>query len=398
MTTLLESPAAAGAVSSVPFGFQLSDDQLAVRKMVREFAESELLPHVMEWDEAQTFPREAIARLGELGMLGVIIPEEYGGAGLSYIDYIGVIEELSRVDGSVGISIAAHNSLCTNHLYMFGTEEQRRRWVVPLAQGKMIGAWGLTEAEAGSDAKGTRTTAVLDGNEWVLNGSKNFITHGSVGDVAVLMAVTDRAAGTHGISAFVVDLHQPGIRAGKKENKLGLRASDTATLVMEDCRVPKDALVGPPGSGFTQAMQVLDGGRISIAALALGMAQGAYDCALAYSRQRVQFGKAISEFQSIQNYLADMATEIDAARLLTWRAGWMKDRGRKVTKESAMCKLFAGEASVKVANLAVQIHGGYGFTKDFKAEKYYRDVKLCTIGEGTSEIQRMVIARQLLKG
>jgi alkylation response protein AidB-like acyl-CoA dehydrogenase len=397
MTTLLDSPAAVGAAPSAPFGFQLSDDQLAVRKMVREFAESELQPHVMEWDEAQVFPREAIARLGELGMLGVIVPEEYGGAGLSYIDYIGVIEELSRVDGSVGISIAAHNSLCTNHLFLFGTEEQKRRWVVPLAGGKAIGAWGLTEAEAGSDAKGTRTTAVLDGNEWVLNGSKNFITHGSVGDVAVLMAVTDKAAGTHGISAFVVDLHQKGIRAGKKENKLGLRASDTATLVMEECRIPKENLVGPLGSGFTQAMQVLDGGRISIAALALGMAQGAYDCALAYSRQREQFGKPISEFQSIQNYLADMATEIDAARLLTWRAGWMKDRGMKVTKESAMCKLYAAEVSVRVANLAVQIHGGYGFTKDFKAEKFYRDVKLCTIGEGTSEIQRMVIARQLLK-
>jgi len=397
MTTLLDGSAAVAA-SPAPFGFQLSDDQLAVRKMVREFAASELAPHVMEWDEAQVFPREAIARLGELGMLGVIIPEAYGGAGLSYIDYIGVIEELSRVDGSVGISIAAHNSLCTNHLYTFGTEEQKRRWVAPLAQGKMIGAWGLTEAEAGSDSKGTKTTAVLDGGSWVLNGSKNFITHASVGDVAVLMAVTDRAAGTHGISAFVVDLHQPGIRAGKKENKLGLRASDTATLVMEDCRIPKENLLGPLGTGFSQAMQVLDGGRISIAALALGMAQGAFDCSLAYSRQREQFGKPISEFQSIQNYLADMATEIDAARLLTWRAGWMKDAGMKVTKESAMCKLFAGEVSVKVANLAVQIHGGYGFTKDFKAEKFYRDVKLCTIGEGTSEIQRMVIARQLLKG
>ncbi len=398
MTTLLESPAAVGAASSAPFGFQLSDDQVAVRKMVREFAESEIAPHVMEWDEAQVFPREVIARLGDLGMLGVIIPEAYGGAGLSYIDYIGVIEELSRVDGSVGISIAAHNSLCTNHIFLFGTEEQKRRWVTPLAQGKAIGAWGLTESEAGSDSKGTKTTAVLDGNEWVLNGSKNFITHGSVGDTAVLMAVTDKTAGTHGISAFVVDLHQPGIRAGKKENKLGLRASDTATLVMEDCRIPKENLLGPLGTGFSQAMQVLDGGRISIAALALGMAQGAFDCALDYSRQRVQFGKAISEFQSIQNYLADMATEIDASRLLTWRAGWMKDRGMKVTKESAMCKLYAAEVSVRVANLAVQIHGGYGFTKDFKAEKFYRDVKLCTIGEGTSEIQRMVIARQLLKG
>ena len=302
MTTLLDSPAAVGAAASAPFGFQLSDDQLAVRKMVRELADGDLAPHVMEWDEAQVFPREAIARLGELGMLGVIIPEEYGGAGLSYIDYVGVIEELSRVDGSIGISIAAHNSLCTNHIFRFGTEEQKRRWVTPLAQGRAIGAWGLTESEAGSDSKGTKTTAVLDGNEWVLNGSKNFITHGSVGDTAVLMAVTDRAAGTHGISAFVVDLHQPGIRAGKKENKLGLRASDTATLVMEDCRIPKENLLGPLGTGFSQAMQVLDGGRISIAALALGMAQGAFDCALDYSRQRVQFGKPISEFQSIQNY------------------------------------------------------------------------------------------------
>ena len=398
MTTLLDSPVAVHAASSAPFGFQLSDDQLAVRKMVREFAESEIAPHVMEWDEAQVFPLEVIRRLGDLGMLGVLVPEEYGGSGLSYIDYIGVVEELSRVDGSVGISIAAHNSLCTNHIFMFGTEEQKRRWVTPLAQGKAIGAWGLTESEAGSDSKGTKSTAVLDGNEWVLNGSKNFITHGSVGDTAVLLAVTDKAAGTHGISAFVVDLHQRGIRAGKKENKLGLRASDTATLVMEDCRIPKENLLGPLGTGFGQAMQVLDGGRISIAALALGMAQGAYDCALDYSRQREQFGKPISEFQSIQNYLADMATEIDAARLLTWRAGWMKDRGMKVTKESAMCKLYAAEVSVRVANLAVQIHGGYGFTKDFKAEKFYRDVKLCTIGEGTSEIQRMVIARQLLKG
>lgn len=398
MTTLLESPAAASAASYAPFGFQLSDDQVAVRKMVREFAESEIAPHVMEWDEAQVYPLEVMKRLGDLGMLGVLVPEEYGGAGLSYIDYIGVIEELSRVDGSVGIAIAAHNSLCTNHIFMFGTEDQKRRWVTPLAQGKAIGAWGLTESEAGSDSKGTKTTAVLDGNQWVLNGSKNFITHGSVGDTAVLMAVTDKAAGTHGISAFVVDLHQPGIRAGKKENKLGLRASDTATLVMEDCRIPKENLLGPLGTGFSQAMQVLDGGRISIAALALGMAQGAFDCALDYSRHREQFGKPISEFQSIQNYLADMATEIDAARLLTWRAGWMKDRGMKVTKESAMCKLYAAEVSVRVANLAVQIHGGYGFTKDFKAEKFYRDVKLCTIGEGTSEIQRMVIARQLLKG
>jgi alkylation response protein AidB-like acyl-CoA dehydrogenase len=380
------------------FAFALTEEQQAVKKMVREFAESEIAPHVMAWDEAQLYPRDVTAKLAELGLLGVIIPEEYGGAGLSYIDYINVVEELSRVDGSVGISIAAHNSLCTNHLFLFGSEEQKRKWVVPLAQGRLLGAWGLTEAEAGSDSAGTKSTAVLDGNEWVLNGSKNFITHGSVGDVAVLMAVTDRSQGKHGISAFVIDLHQKGIHAGKKENKLGLRASDTSTLVMEDCRIPKENLIGVVGEGFVQAMKVLDGGRISIAALALGMAQGAFDCALQYSKQRKQFGKPISEFQSIQNYLADMATEIDAARLLTYRAGWMKDNGMSSTKESSMAKLYAGEVSVRVANLAVQIHGGYGFTKDFKAEKFYRDVKLCTIGEGTSEIQRMVIARQLLRG
>jgi alkylation response protein AidB-like acyl-CoA dehydrogenase len=394
MTTVLETQAPAAAAG---IGFTLSDEQLAVKKMVREFAESEIAPHVMEWDEAQAFPRDAVRKLGELGMMGVIFPEAWGGAGLSYVDYVNVVEELSRVDGSVGISVAAHNSLCSNHLYLFGTEAQKRTWLVPLAQGKLLGAWGLTESGAGSDAKGTRTTAVPDGDGWVLNGSKNFITHGSVGDVAILMAVTDRTAGTHGISAFVVDLHQPGIRAGKKENKLGLRASDTATLVMEECCVPKESLLGRPGEGFVQAMKVLDGGRISIAALALGMAQGAYDCSLAYAKQREQFGKPIAEFQSIQNYLADMATEIDAARLLTWRAAWMKDRGMTTTRESAMAKLYASEVSVRVANLAVQIHGGYGFTKDFKAEKYYRDVKLCTIGEGTSEIQRMVIARQLLR-
>jgi alkylation response protein AidB-like acyl-CoA dehydrogenase len=365
--------------------------------MVREFAEAEIAPHVMEWDEAQTFPREAMRKLAELGMMGVLVPEEYGGAGLTYIDYIHVIEELSRVDGSVGISVAAHNSLCTNHLWTFGNEEQRRKWVTPLAQGRFLGAWGLTESEAGSDSAGTKTTAVLDGDSWVLNGSKNFITLGSVGDVAVLMAVTSKAAGKHGISAFVVDLHQKGIHAGKKENKLGLRASDTATLVMEDCRIPKENLIGELGHGFIQSMKVLDGGRISIAALGLGMAQGAFECALRYAQQRKQFGKAISEFQSIQNFLADMATEIDAARLLTYRAGWVKDQGRVSTKESSMAKLYTSEVAVRVANLAVQIHGGYGFTKDFPAEKFYRDVKLCTIGEGTSEIQRMVIARELLR-
>lgn len=398
MATVLDAPTTEALSSAGGFGFALTDEQLAVKKMVREFAESEIAPHVMEWDEAQVYPREIAKKLGELGMMGVLFPETYGGAGLTYIDYINVVEELSRVDGSIGISVAAHNSLCTNHLFLFGSEEQKRSWVVPLAQGKLLGAWGLTEAEAGSDSAGTKSTAVLDGNEWVLNGSKNFITHGSVGDVAVLMAVTDKSLGRHGISAFVIDLHQDGIHAGKKENKLGLRASDTATLVMEDCRIPKENLIGKPGEGFVQSMQVLDGGRISIAALAIGMAQGAFEAALRYSKERKQFGKSISEFQSIQNYLADMATEIDAARLLTYRAGWMKDQGLCSTKESSMAKLYAGEMSVRVANLAVQIHGGYGFIKDFPAEKYYRDVKLCTIGEGTSEIQRMIVAKQLLRG
>lgn len=398
MSAVLDPPTTTPLPSAPEgFGFTLTEEQKAIRKMVREFAESEIRPHVMKWDEAQEFPRDVMSKLGELGMLGVLFPEEYGGSNLSYIDYVNIVDELSRVDGSVGISVAAHNSLCTNHLYQFGNEEQRRKWVTPLAQGKLLGAWGLTEAGAGSDAKGTRTMAVKDGNHYVLNGSKNFITHGSVGDVAVLMAVTDKTAGTYGISAFIVDLHQPGIRSGKKENKLGLRASDTATLVMEDCRIPKENLLGDEGQGFIQSMKVLDGGRISIAALGLGMAQGAFECALAYSKQREQFGKPISEFQSIQNYLADMATEIDAARLLTYRAAWMKDRGLPTTKESAMAKLYTSEVAVRVANLAVQIHGGYGFTKDFPAEKFYRDVKLCTIGEGTSEIQRLVIARQLLR-
>ncbi len=393
---------AASAPVSAPHhsgpGFALTEEQEAVRAMVRDFARTEIAPHVKEWDEAQVFPRGVMAKLGELGMLGVLVPEEFGGAGLTYMDYIHVVDELSRVDGSVGLSVAAHNSLGTNHIWLFGNDAQKRKWVPPLAQGKLLAAWGLTEAEAGSDSGGTKTTAVKDGSTWVLNGSKNFITHGSVGDVAVLMAVTDKTAGRgRGISAFVVDLHQKGIHAGKKENKLGMRASDTATLVMEDCRIPAENLLGAPGEGFVQAMKVLDGGRISIAALSLGIAEGAFDGARAYAQQRRQFGKAISEFQTIQNYLADMATEIDAARLLTYRAGWLKDAGRPTTKESAMAKLYASEVAVRVSNLAVQIHGGYGFTKDFGAEKYFRDAKLCTIGEGTSEIQRLVIAREVLR-
>jgi alkylation response protein AidB-like acyl-CoA dehydrogenase len=393
----MTSPVTASVAHRRGIGFTLTEEQEAVRAMVRDFARTEIAPRAKEWDEAQVFPREVLAKLGELGMLGVLVPEEWGGAGLSYVDYIHVVEELSRVDGSIGLSVAAHNSLCTNHLWLFGNDAQKRKWVTPLAQGKLLGAWGLTEAEAGSDSGGTKTTAVRDGDSWVLNGSKNFITHGSVGDVAVLMAVTDKSSGRRGISAFVVDLHQKGIHTGKKENKLGMRASDTATIVMEDCRIPRENVIGAPGEGFVQAMKVLDGGRISIAALALGIAEGAFEGARAYAQQRKQFGKAISEFQTIQNYLADMGTEIDAARLLTYRAGWLKDAGRPTTKESAMAKLYASEVSVRVANLAVQIHGGYGFTKDFGAEKYYRDAKLCTIGEGTSEIQRLVIARELLR-
>lgn len=375
-----------------------ADSLSECREMVRDFARTEIAPHVREWDEKAHFPRDTVRRMGELGLLGILIPEAYGGAGLTYAHYVAVLEELGAVEGGLALTVAAHNSLCTSHVHTYGSEEVRRAWVPRLASGEILGAWGLTEAEAGSDAGGTKTTAARSDKGWVLNGSKNFITHASVGGVVVAMARTKPGTDHHGISAFLVPLDTPGVSVGKHEDKVGMRISDTASLVFEDCRVGPEALLGAEGEGFIQAMEILDGGRISIAALALGMAQGAYDCALDYSRQREQFGKPISEFQSIQNYLADMATEIDAARLLTWRAGWMKDSGMKVTKESAMCKLYAAEVSVRVANLAVQIHGGYGFTKDFKAEKFYRDVKLCTIGEGTSEIQRMVIARQLLKG
>ena len=377
--------------------FTHSDEVLEVRRIARDFAENEIRPHVMEWDEKQTFPRDVLSKLGELGFLGILIPAAYGGAGMGYLEYVSIIEELSRVDGSIGISVAAHNSLCTGHIYTFGTEEQRQRFVVPLAKGEKLGAWSLTEPEAGSDAGGTRTTARLDGNHWVLNGQKTFTTHGTYGDVCVAMAVTDKAAGHHGISAFILEKGTPGFSAGKKENKLGLRASDTSTVIFDDCRIPRENLLGELGHGFIDALTVLDGGRISIAALALGMAQGAFESALQYSQQRKQFGRTISAFQGIQFKLADMATEIDGARLLTHRAAWMKDRGMKTTKESSMAKLHASEVAVRVANECVQIHGGYGYIKEYPAEKFYRDVKLCTIGEGTSEIQRLVIARELLK-
>ena len=377
--------------------FSYTDELLEIKRIAHEFAEKEIRPHVMEWDENQFFPRDILSRLAELGFMGILIPVEYGGSGLGYLEYATVIEELSRVDGSIGISVAAHNSLCTGHIFNFGTEEQRRRFVTPLAKGDKLGAWSLTEPEAGSDAGGTQTTARLDGDSWILSGQKTFTTHGTYGDICVAMAVTDKNAGHHGISAFIVEKGTPGFHAGKKENKLGLRASDTSTVVFDDCRIPKDNLLGEAGHGFIDALTVLDGGRISIAALGLGMAQGAYEAALKYSKQRKQFGRAIADFQAIQFKLSDMATEIDAARLLTYRAAWMQDQGMKTTSQSSMAKLYAGEVAVRVANECVQIHGGYGFIKEYPAEKFYRDVKLCTIGEGTSEIQRLVIARELLK-
>ena len=377
--------------------FEFTPEQIQLRKTVREFAEAEIAPHVLEWDEEQIFPLEAIKHAGRLGFLGAIFPEELGGAGLGYIDYTIIIEELARVDPSVGLIVAAHNSLCTNHIYLAGNDEQRTKYVPKLATGEWIGSWALTEPESGSDAGSMRTKAVKHGQCWVLDGSKNFITNAQYADVVVTMAITDRAASQHGVSAFLVEKHVPGFRVGKKENKLGMRASATGELAFTSCRLPESQLLGKPGEGFVDSLRILDGGRISIAALSVGTAQGAYEAALKYSMQRKQFGRPISEFQSIQNKLADMATEIDAARLLTYRAGWMKDQGKRVTKESAMAKLFASEVAVRVTNEAVQIHGGYGFIKDYPVEKFYRDVKLCTIGEGTSEIQRLVIARQLLK-
>jgi alkylation response protein AidB-like acyl-CoA dehydrogenase len=379
--------------------FEYTAEQLQLRKAVREFAEAEIAPHVMEWDEAQTFPLEVVRKLGKLGYMGSIFPEEFGGSGLGYIEYAIIIEELSRVDGSVGIIVAAHTSLCSNHLYKFGTDDQKQRYLPKLASGEWIGCWSLTEPEAGSDAAGTRTTAVLDESDgsWALNGAKTFTTNAHYADLCVAMAVTDRAAAQHGISAFLIEKGATGFRLGKKENKLGLRASATGEVIFENCRLAATQMLGKKNEGFVDSLKVLDGGRVSIAALSIGMAQGAYDAALKYSKLRKQFGRPISEFQAIQHKLVDMAVDIDAARLLNYRAAWMLDRGKRVTKESSMAKLFASEAAVRIANEAVQIHGGYGFIKDYPVEKFYRDVKLCTIGEGTSEIQRLVIARQLLK-
>jgi alkylation response protein AidB-like acyl-CoA dehydrogenase len=377
--------------------FELNEEQLQIKYSVREFAESEIKPYALEWDETQHFPVELRPKLAELGLLGVLFPEEYGGAAMGYIEYATIIEELGRVCGAVGLSVAAHNSLCSNHLYLFGSEEQKQKYLIPLARGESFGAWGLTESQAGSDSAGTRTNAVRSNGGWKVNGSKNFITHAIACETLVAVAVTDKSKGNRGISAFVFDKSMEGFRSDKKENKLGMRASETASVVFEDCYVPDENRLGNEGEGFLQCMQVLDGGRISIAALSVGIAQGAYEAAVKYAKERQQFGRPIAEFQAIQFKLADMATQIEAARLLTMQAAAMKDAGKSTTQQSAMAKLFASEIAVKVSEESVQIHGGYGYTKDYPAEKYWRDSKLCTIGEGTSEIQRVVIAKQLLK-
>jgi alkylation response protein AidB-like acyl-CoA dehydrogenase len=381
---------------SVSHSFALTDEQEQLRKEIRDFAAREIAPNVLRWDEASEFPHEVVRKLGEMGLMGVIFPVELGGAGLGYVDYALAVEELSAVDGSIGIIVASHNSLCTNHIFVAGNAAQKSKYIPLLASGKWLGAWGLTEPGSGSDAGSARTSAVRMGDRWVLNGNKTFITNGHYADISVIIAVTDKSQGTRGLSAFVVEKGTPGFRPGKKENKLGLRASDTSELIFEDCEIPAENLLGKEGEGFIDSMHILDGGRISIAALSLGIGRGAYDAARSYVKQRHQFGKAISEFQGIQWKLADMATQLDAARLLTQRAAVMKDAGQKTTLESSMAKLMASEVAVKVCDEAVQLHGGYGFIKDYPVEKFYRDVKLCTIGEGTSEIQRLIIAREIL--
>ncbi|WP_072879928.1 acyl-CoA dehydrogenase family protein [Flagellimonas taeanensis] len=377
--------------------FDYSETQKMVAESARDFAQQYILPHVMKWDEAQTFPVEVFKKAGEFGFMGVLVPEELGGSGLGYHEYIAILEEISKVDPSIGLSVAAHNSLCTNHILSFGNEEQKHRWIPKLATAEWIGAWGLTEHNTGSDAGGMNTTAVKDGDDWVLNGAKNFITHGKSGDIAVVIARTGEKGDSHGMTAFAVEKGTPGFTSGKKENKLGMRASETAELIFSDCRIPDANRLGEVGDGFVQSMKVLDGGRISIGALSLGIAKGAYEAALKYSKERVQFGKPICEFQGISFKLADMATEIEASELLLHKAAFLKNEGRPMTKLSAMSKMYASEVCVKVANEAVQIHGGYGYTKDFPVEKFYRDSKLCTIGEGTTEIQKLVISRNILK-
>lgn len=377
--------------------FSPAENQLMVTQMVRDFADKHIRPHVMEWDESQTFPIETFKQLGELGLMGVLVPEEYGGSGLGYQEYVSVIVEIAKVCGSIGLSVAAHNSLCTGHILAFGNEEQKRRWLPKLATAEWIGAWGLTEANTGSDALRMNTTAVLDGDHYIVNGAKNWITHGKSGNVAVVMVRTGEKGDSKGISAIVIEKGTPGFTHGKKENKLGMRASETTELIFDNCRVPKENLLGVEGEGFKQAMKILDGGRISIAALGLGIAKGAFDAAVNYSKERHQFGQPISSFQGISFKLADMATEIEAAELLIRQAADLKNRGLSVTKESAMAKYFSSEVAVRASTEAVQIFGGYGYTKDFPVEKFYRDSKLCTIGEGTSEVQKIVIAREILR-
>jgi len=374
----------------------LTENQKMIAQMVRDFGEKEIRPNFMDWDENQYFPVETMKKMGELGLLGIFVPEEYGGSGFGYYEYYTAISEIAKICGSIGLSVAAHNSLCTGHINYFGNEEQKKKWLPKLASGEWIGAWGLTESNTGSDALRMKTTAVKDGNEWVINGTKNWITHGITGDIAVVLVRTGDLLDSRGITAFAIERGTPGFKAGKKENKLGMRASETAELIFEDCRVSQENVLGEVGEGFIQAMKVLDGGRISIAALSLGIAKGAYEAALKYSKEREQFGKPISNFQAIAFKLADMATDIEAAELLTLQAADMKNRGVEMTKESAMAKYFASEVAVRVSTDAVQIFGGYGYTKDFPVEKFYRDSKLCTIGEGTSEIQKLVISRKIL--
>lgn len=377
--------------------FEISESQLMIRQMCKDFADRNIRPKMMEWDEAQTFPVELFHEMGKLGLMGILVPEEYGGAGLGYFEYVDAIVEIAKVCGSIGLSMAAHNSLCTGHIMMFGNDEQKKKWLPKLASGEWIGAWGLTEANTGSDALRMKVTARKEGDEWVLNGAKNWITHGISGNVAVVLARTGELLDSHGISAFVVERGTPGFKAGKKENKLGMRASETAEMIFEECRIPASNMLGKEGEGFIQAMKILDGGRISIAALSLGIAKGAYEASVKYAQEREQFGQPIANFQAIGFKLADMATQIEASELLINEASDLKNNHKSVTKVSAMAKYYASETCVRVATEGIQIFGGYGYTKDFPVEKFYRDSKLCTIGEGTSEIQKLVISRAVLK-
>ena len=377
--------------------FQFSEELKMIALSARDFAEQYIRPHIMDWDQRQHFPREVLKKAGEMGFMGIFIPEKYGGSGLGYHEYVTIIKEISKVDPSIGLSVAAHNSLCTGHIFYFGNEAQKQKWLPKLAAGEWIGAWGLTEHNTGSDAGGMNTTAVREGDHYVLNGTKNFITHGISGDVAVVIARTGEKGDSHGMSAFIVERNTPGFSGGKKEDKLGMRASETAELIFDNCKIHKDNLIGKEGDGFVQSLKLLDGGRISIGALSLGISEGAYEAALKYSKERVQFGKPISSFQGVSFKLSEMATEIAASELLIHKAASLKEKGEKVTTAGAMAKMFASEACVKISNDAVQIHGGYGYIKDFPVEKFYRDSKLCTIGEGTTEIQKLVISRNILK-